>query len=198
MPVNTKLFRDRLAEREMSQRELARRMGLDSAAVSLMLRGRREMKIAEAATIARLLGVPAQEVMTNAGVNVSSRGQSTPVVGIMDGLGEVTWASAKKLGTAPRPTADLPADLRAIECHTEGSALDYMAGWVLFTTDPKDGVDPDCIERLCVVKLRTGGVSGVAQVRRGHKKGRWNLSGPLGNIKDADLEFASPILLITT
>ena len=54
--MDTKWFRDRLADRGLSQRALARQMALDAAAVSLMLRGKREMKLTEAAEIARLLG----------------------------------------------------------------------------------------------------------------------------------------------
>lgn len=61
--MDTNWFRDRLADRGLSQRALARIMGLDAAAVSLMLRGRRVMKLTEAAEIARLLGVPAEDVM---------------------------------------------------------------------------------------------------------------------------------------
>lgn len=53
--MDTKWFRDRLADKGLSQRGLARHMGLDSAAISLMLRGRRAMKITEAAEIASLL-----------------------------------------------------------------------------------------------------------------------------------------------
>ena len=42
-------------------------MGLDPAAVSLMLRGKRKMSAAEAAEIARLLNVSVEEVLLHAG-----------------------------------------------------------------------------------------------------------------------------------
>ena len=106
MPVNTKWFQDRLADQRMSQRGLARAMGLDPAAISLTLRGKREMKIAEAAAIARLLGVPADEVMEQAGVLVASKGKTISVCSFMDATAEV-HAVADEM-TIPHPGGDLP------------------------------------------------------------------------------------------
>ena len=65
--VDTDWFQGRLAAKRMSQRGLARLMGLDPAAVSLMLRGKRKMTTTEAAEIARLLNVEVGEVMVRAG-----------------------------------------------------------------------------------------------------------------------------------
>lgn len=61
--VDTRWFQDRLADKRLSQRRLAARLGLDPAAVSLMLRGKREVKVSEAAQIARFLGVEVDEVL---------------------------------------------------------------------------------------------------------------------------------------
>jgi len=47
------------------------------------------------------------------------------------------------------------------------------------------------------VKIRKG-MTCIAQVRRGYKAGRWNLSGPIVATDDADLEWATPIGLIQT
>ena len=69
---NHQWFKDRLSERKLSQRGLARSMDLDAAAVSLMLRGKRIMKMTEAAEIGKLLGRPASEVMEAAVVRVDS------------------------------------------------------------------------------------------------------------------------------
>ena len=48
MPMQTEWFKQKLAERKLSQRQLAKLMGLDPAAVSLMLRGQRKMTNEEA------------------------------------------------------------------------------------------------------------------------------------------------------
>lgn len=70
--IDTRWFQSRLADKRLSQRQLAKLMGLDPSAVSLMLRGKRKLSAAEAREIARLLGVEASEVLMRAG--------STPTV----------------------------------------------------------------------------------------------------------------------
>lgn len=68
--VDTRWFQGRLADKRLSQRKLAARLGLDPAAVSLMLRGRRKMTVIEAKEIARALGVEVGEVLGHLGGNV--------------------------------------------------------------------------------------------------------------------------------
>ena len=48
MAINSKWFTDKLVERQLSQRGLAKLMGLDASAVSLMMRGKRRISIKEA------------------------------------------------------------------------------------------------------------------------------------------------------
>lgn len=194
MPVDTQWFRDRLADQRMSQRGLARNLGLDPAAVSLTLRGKREMKIAEAAQIARLLGVPADEVMRHAGVRIGSDGKMVLVCCYMDASAEV-HTEATGL-TVPHPGGDLPERLTAIQCRTAGTDLDHMDGWVLFAPVAMDGtVQADAVGRLSVVRLRAG-VIHVAKLMRGMRRGYWNLVSPIGTMKDVDIEWAKPILLV--
>ena len=71
--VDTQWFRQRLADRELSMRKLAKILHVDVAAVSLMLRGRRGMRLEEATTIAEVLHVPLSQVLTHAGVRVRPR-----------------------------------------------------------------------------------------------------------------------------
>lgn len=70
MATNSAWFAAKLSDKGMSQRQLARLMGIDASAVSLMLRGRRKMDVKEAGEVARLLGVPVDEVLRHAGVAV--------------------------------------------------------------------------------------------------------------------------------
>lgn len=194
MAVDTKWFRERLADQRMSQRGLARSLGLDPAAVSLTLRGKREMKIAEAAAIARLIGVPADEVMRHAGVRIGSDGKMVLVCSYMDASAEVHTESTGL--TVPHPGGDMPERLTAIQCRTAGTELDHMDGWVLFAPIAMDGtVQADAVGRLSVVRLR-GGVIHIAKLMRGMRRGRWNLVSPIGTMKDVELEWAKPILLV--
>lgn len=66
--ANTRWFQNRIADVRLSQRRVAKHLGLDPAAVSLMIRGKRKMSAAEAAELARLLGVTVNEVMRHAGI----------------------------------------------------------------------------------------------------------------------------------
>jgi transcriptional regulator with XRE-family HTH domain len=94
--IDTRWFQDRLADKRLSQRKLASMMNLDPAAVSLMFRGKRKMSAAEAAEIAKLIGVSPNEVLVRAGADATYRDrdvQSAPRV--------VHDLQAKSITTAP-------------------------------------------------------------------------------------------------
>lgn len=193
-PINTKWFRDQLADRGMSQRSLARLINLDPAALSLMLRGRRAMKLEEAGNIARLLGVPVAEVLHHAGVEISSLGASVAITGWLDPHGEVHFEP--DLGEVDRPH-DLPSDVTAIQCRTAGSDLDYMDGWLLYVSKPSQPVATEHIGRLCLVRIAAGVVY-LAQLRRGYRPARWNIAGPVAHANDVALDWSAAIVMIRT
>jgi transcriptional regulator with XRE-family HTH domain len=198
MPVKTQWFKDRLADRRLSQRGLARAMGLDSAAVSLMFRGKREMRISEAIEIAQLLGRLPDEVMEAAGVDIRSRGTTITMCGYVDGTGEVHQFDTEDRKQIPHPGGDLPPNARAMQCRTAGTLLDHMDGWILFlASDPKAGVPAEAVGRLSVCKFDSG-IIYLAKPTRGYARGKWNLSGPAASAQDAVLEWANPVLLIQT
>lgn len=70
--VDTRWFQTRLADRKLSQRSLAKVLGLDPAAVSLMLRGKRKMTAEEAVEVSRVLGVDVEEVLRHAGISLGT------------------------------------------------------------------------------------------------------------------------------
>src|SRR5690606_9931014 len=167
--IDTDWFTAKLADRQMSQRQLAKRMGVDPSAVSLMFRGRREMRMTEAAEIANLLGVPVAEVLQHAGLEVDSAGNRTcPIVGFIDGAGEGADPSAWRRAVG-RPTCppDPPKNAVALRRGTTGTRPELVDGWIVVTTPPQ-GLDPEAVNRLCVVKIRTG-VTLVRHLRRGYK-----------------------------
>lgn len=67
-------------DRRLSQRQLAKHLGLDPAAVSLMLRGKRKATAQEVAEIARMLGVGVDEVLSRLGTGVTAVKRSAEVV----------------------------------------------------------------------------------------------------------------------
>jgi hypothetical protein len=193
----TRWFKDRLAEKKLSQRGLARLLGVDAAAVSLMLRGLREMKIDEAKQIAVILGVSVEEVLAHVSMPITPKSQPVPIIGFINGNSHVEWGD--DLGSVPRPTGTLPLNVAAIQCRTAGdNALSYMDRWLLFVPYPiPDGVAAECIDRLSVV-CSPGGECNLALVKRGYAPGRWNLRGPAVHADETELRSAAPVLLITT
>lgn len=197
MAINTRWFQDTLADRQMSQRGLARAMGLDSGAISLMFRGKRAMRLTEAASIAALLGVPAEDVIANAGVRISSEGKAVAITGYVDGTGEVHNRAPEPLGTVDHPGGSLPLAVSAVQCRTAGTELDHMDGWLLFSPEAKRGVSAEAIDRLSLCQI-TNGVLYLAKPTRSYTRGRWDLFGPSMTAKDIELEYATPVLQIIT
>jgi transcriptional regulator with XRE-family HTH domain len=76
--VDASWFQHKLIEARLSQRQLAKLIGLDHSAVSLMFRGKRRMAADEAASIARLLGVDVAEVMRHGGIDVRGVAPDNP------------------------------------------------------------------------------------------------------------------------
>lgn len=103
--IDTGWFKGMLADKRLSQRKLAVLLGLDAAAVSLMLRGRRKMGVAEAAEIAKQLEVSVEQVMMRAGAGATS---VSPVVSSI----EPTNNSKTNVGISmPESMLELPVPM---------------------------------------------------------------------------------------
>lgn len=198
MPVDTRWFRDRLADRRMSQRGLARALGLDAAAVSLMFRGKRRMQMSEAADVARLLGVPIDEVIAHAGIRAPASGglempeRDLPLMYWIDGHGEMHPIPP---GERVEMRAALPDDAVVAQCRTAMSPLEHMDRWLLaFSAPTKAGVPADAVGRYCVMRL-AGGVMMAGYLRPGYKAGTFAVHSATV-IMDARLDWAAPVLLI--
>lgn len=170
----------------MSQRRLAKHLGLDSSAVSLTFRGKREMKIMEAAQIAQLLGVAIDEVLRHAGVHEVTHGQRASIAGVIDASGEVRDTDEPMQVESP---AGLPAGVIAIQSR----AGDHTDGWLYFLRYPSS-MNPEAVGRFSLVKIRNG-VKTMALVGRSYAPGRYTLNGVLAS-EAADIEAAEPVLTI--
>ena len=194
--TQTNWFKDKLAEKKLSQRGLARLLGVDAAAVSLMLRGLREMKIDEAKQIAVILGVSVEEVLAHVSMPITPRAQPVPIIGYINGNSRVEWGD--NLGSVPRPTGTLPLNVAAIQIRAPSGELAFMDRWLLFVPYPiHDGVSAECVDRLSVV-CAPGGECNLALVKRGYAPGCWNLRGPAIHADETPLVSAAPVLLIST
>lgn len=193
MSIDTKWFRSQLAERGLSQRALARQLGLDQSAISLTFSGKRTMKFREAADIARLFTVPVQDVLRHAGVPIDQGEQTVPISSIYDGHGESRCIGLE--GDRVVVPFPMPPGSTAIQCQTASSPLEHMDGWILFCHPPV--ADPIPLGQFCKVHLRRG-VAVLGVVRKGYKPARYTVAGPAGIITDADIEWVSVIAAIRT
>lgn len=174
--VNSTWFRNRLVDKRLSQRQLARVIGVDPAAVSLMLRGKRKMDVSEAGAIAKALGVPVDEVLRHAGVDVRGveANGSVPVVGWVDDQGVVTMERAMGPTVVPFLGGAGASDgVVALRIQTN----ERMDGWLVFYREvARQGVSLEAQGRLCVVELESGQKL-LRAVRRGYAPGEHVLGG---------------------
>lgn len=190
--MDTLWFRDKLKDKKLSQRGLAKLMELDPAAVSLMLRGQRKMTPHEAHQISVILGVPILEVMRRAGIDVTDDVRKAPIAAHMDSEGCVV---AMPNGTHDMSTSpgDCPIGTYAVQVRAHNSVKD---GWLLFIT-PAQGNAIEHIDQLCTCATKAGKQL-IGVVRRGYRRDTQNLILWPSNetIVDADLAWVSPVLWI--
>lgn len=181
--VDTPWFKEKLAMADMSMRTLARHIGLDVSAVSLMLSGKRKMTVQEAGAIAGQIGASVEEVLRRAGVEdlgaredlVAIQGHAVASGGILAGHGD---------GPASVQGPGQPG-LKGIWV-SEGR----MAGWVLMY-QPGRGIPPEAMGALCVVDG-----SRIAWVDRGWQPGEFKTTGLDGGVKMERIVSAAPILWV--
>lgn len=195
--IDRRWFTATLSDRRISQRQLAKLMGVDPASIHRLLTGKRPMRMDEAVNIASLLGVPVADVLGHAGVNVSGSVASVPLVGFVDGQGEAHLDWNAQGERVPSPV-ELPPRACAVQMRTASSPIDSWDGWILYTTLP-DGIAADALGRLCLVGLKGNGVDLLRFVRRGYRRGYYNLTSTAApSLSDAELDWATPILHIQT
>lgn len=190
--VNRRYFESMMADKRMSLRSLAQKMGMGHSQLSLTFSGARRAQLDEAAQLSQIFGVPLHDVVEALGVTVrSATGPRVSVIGVVEGNGTVSLHAP---GVIERTTAPegLPGDLVAVQVRAPGTALDWMDGWVFFLREPK-AVDPGSLGRFCLVKIKDGPVA-MAAVRRGYQENTHTLRGPFA-ADSVRLEWASPVLM---
>lgn len=146
--IQTKWFKEQLALRDLSLRGLARKLELDPATVSYMLRGKRRMTPADCANIARIFLLPVTEVMRNAGVDVSDNVRGVLLTGTIDSESEVHDLQSKVEHNAP---PDVPTESYILQVRAPSSPFD---GWSLFCAKSQNLING--LNRFCIVHLRDG------------------------------------------
>ncbi len=190
--VDTRWFRERLAERDISLRKLAKYMELDPSAVSLMVRGLRKMSAEEANRISNLLTIPVTEVLARAGIPIEEDTRSFPVRAYLDIDGMVRELKGKQLRhfTAPR---DVP--LGALVLQVRAPAV-QQNGWII-VAGQFDARVQAMIDRLVVLEI-SGGARRCGYVKRGYDPDRVTvIPFPSGTaVENLPAVAAAPVLWI--
>lgn len=192
--INQQWFKERLRELHISQRQLAKRVGMDPASMSYMLSGKRSMSMEEAKAIAGHLLVPVTEVMRQAGIEVLDDVRKVPVAGYIGEGGTIALLPNGTHDYAHAP-ANTPDGSYALQVRMVTSPRD---GWLVFVSGVQ--LDPaQCLDKLCVVAMNDGGMM-AAVIRRGYKLGLYNLIRIYENtpnvLENKEVTWASRILWI--
>lgn len=210
LPINDQFFRDALQAADKSQREMARFMGLDPSAITLMFQGRRAMQLTEAQQIAQFLGIAIEDVLRNAGLELSAAGSSQagtgrevpeggastapiPLAGTVSDAGEIQLEARPSRQQVDAP-ARLPQGAVAIRAIGDVFRPAVMRGSLLYFK-PSETVEPSAIGRLAVVRLGNKKLV-LGHVAPGFDFDRYTLIDGQSERENIPLLSATPVLWI--
>ena len=146
--VDTKLFRDRMRDKDITNRQLARAMNLDPSATSLMLRGKRGVKDDEISRLANILNLGVDDVLRALGQRPPA--DTVPLAGTIGADGRASVRESKEL--APRWEGSV------VEAYRIYAGGHYANGWMLGVAAPTSDFlgRPGLVEIEGEPKLRAG------------------------------------------
>lgn len=193
--VDSQWFANRIADLELSQRAIAKLMGLPPSVVNRLVKGSRRWQLEDVRAMAEILGVSATEIASRAGVDLPGEsGAGVPVVGLAGADCSVGPLKAGIPRRAERPP-QLPDGAKAIRMTKPGSPVD---GWIFYFV-PNTKLDPEAVGRLAVMELANNGGLKVGVLARGYNVRRWTvraLTDPQAELADVEISWASPVLWI--
>jgi len=199
LEIDDQFFREALRAADKSQREMARFMGLDPAAITLMLQGRRAMQLSEAQQIAEFLGIAVEDVLRHAGLQLSGESGGgakpavVPLIGMIGADGEIKL-DGKPAGKTVDAPAKLPAEAAALRASEDVFPPVVMRGALIYFK-PSNVVEPSAIGRLAVVRLGNRSTR-LRHVAPGFDFDRFTLTDRQGVQENVPLLAATPVLWI--
>ncbi|MCB5201681.1 helix-turn-helix domain-containing protein [Neorhizobium sp. T786] len=195
---NYRWFAERLRDKRMTQRALAKLLEMDPSSLSLLLHGKRRMRVEQAAEIAKLLGVPVNEVMRHGGADVReavvTAPATLPIVGWIDGenRAKLDWNSKGSRCDIP----GYPPTAVCLQWRTSQNSGSLVDGWMLVTTPPREPDAEEMLDRFCLVCIKDGDAM-LKTVRRGYTPGKYTLLDMFSEpMHDVEVAWFSPVLAI--
>lgn len=191
--VNKRFFMDTMKDRQMSLREVAKRIDVWPAALSRALDGKRKMQIPEAVRLAQVLNIPLPEVLQNAGIQEAKTvGRRCNIIGHLTDAGVVEPLPDDVIERTPIPDS-LPDEVVAVQAHTAGSQAAYSDGWITFFAEENNPIS--LIGQFVLAHLEDGTMRS-GSLRRGYETGTFNLLGPnYGQLNNIRLRAARRAIL---
>lgn len=190
--INRRYFDTMMADRKLSLRGLATKMGMSHSQLSLMFSGVRRAQIDEAAQLSQIFGEPIARIIENLGVTTRPvSGRRVPVIGAVGGDGVVKLHDSDTVERTNAPE-ELPEDCIAVQYRTAGTPMEWLDGWVAFCKEHR-GIDPLAMGRCCLAKIHNGPVI-IGSLKRGYKDDTFNIAGPYSK-ESAQIDWATPVLL---
>lgn len=193
MSVNKRFFMDTMKDRQVSLREVAKKIDVWPAALSRSLDGKRKMQIPEAVRLAQVLNVPLADVLQNAGIQEAGAvGRRCNIIGHLIDTGVVKPVPEGVIERTTVPDS-LPDEVVAVQAHTANSQASYCDGWITFFAEEQH---PASLIGHFVLAYLEDGTMRSGSLRRGYGTGTFNLIGPLyGQLESARIQTARRAIL---
>lgn len=197
--VDSAWFRQQFADKKTSYAAFAKEHGLDPSAVSRMLTGFREMQQSEAVALANFLRAPVSEILRHAGVTIDGEPTPIPLVATINERGQI-----ERLPN-PRPlppsiirraaqSIDAIPNVVAAQIRALNGPLTVLDDAVVLFTSTED-VEASAVGVLSICR-NFDGEQILAKIERARKTGESRIVEIDGNVKEFDLQTATPILAI--
>lgn len=201
MEVNKRFFDDKLRDRRLSLRSVAKQMDMLPSQLSLTLNGKRRMQIAEAVKIGQILGAPLADVMIAAGIEEAKHDRRRcNIIGHLVGGGEVSMTKIDPVGKGAIERViipdGLPDNVEAIQARTHGSNFAHADGWLFFLSAERQSPN-ELIGQFSAVQIENGPMV-VGTIGRGYTSGTYNVMAWPLNLESQRIEYAKRIIAIFT
>lgn len=199
--TDSRWFQDRLADKQLSQRQFAKMIDMDPSALTYSIHGKRAWKHDELVAFCTIVGASYEEAVAAAGLALpTSEGKGMcSVIGVADATGEVKLGGTIEAPRRVPAPPESPEGTAAIRFKTPMTAAEVLDGWLLYFVQDVKRVPPEASGKLCVAWLANHGRVLVGVVRRGYARGTYNLHPwtPGGAmLENIQIEKAAPVLWV--